>query len=93
MQLDSLKSKNQNFANLKIAFPDIPFFPGSTSDNALYTIYAENRGFHVSAFGITTGKHSDYHKITDDWEKINVLGLTKITDLIYKIVEKLALDN
>lgn len=81
---------NQNSANLNLAFPNMPFFNGSTSDHAIYTAYGGN---NVSAFGITTGKHSDYHRTTDDWDKININGIIKITDLTYKIVEKLALDN
>jgi len=34
-----------------------------------------------------TGSHPDYHKSTDDWDKINYQGITEIVQLIYKIVE------
>lgn len=29
-----------------------------------------------------TGNHPDYHRPSDDWEKINVAGMQKVTDLI-----------
>jgi len=34
-----------------------------------------------------TGSHSDYHKTTDDWEKINYDAEKDIIKLIYKIIE------
>lgn len=34
-----------------------------------------------------TGSHSDYHKTTDDWEKINYAGEKDIVNLIYNIIE------
>ncbi len=34
-----------------------------------------------------TGSHSDYHKTTDDWEKINYNGQKDIVQLIQQIVE------
>jgi len=34
-----------------------------------------------------TGSHSDYHKSTDDWDKINYDGQLQIVKLIQKIVE------
>ncbi|MES2789298.1 MAG: M20/M25/M40 family metallo-hydrolase [Planctomycetota bacterium] len=36
-----------------------------------------------------TGNHPDYHRPSDDWEKINVAGMEKVTDLI----EQVALDT
>jgi hypothetical protein len=33
-----------------------------------------------------TGTHPDYHRPTDDWEKINVGGMDRIVDLIEQIV-------
>src|SRR5436190_16822726 len=35
-----------------------------------------------------TGLHSDYHKPTDDFEKINYIGETKIINYIYSVIEK-----
>jgi len=33
-----------------------------------------------------TGSHSDYHKPTDDWQKINASGEAKVLDLIMRLV-------
>jgi len=38
-----------------------------------------------------TGGHSDYHKPSDDWNKINSSGQKKIVDMIYDVV--LEIDN
>ncbi len=34
-----------------------------------------------------TGSHPDYHKASDDWDKINYSGINDIVNLVYKIVE------
>lgn len=34
-----------------------------------------------------TGSHSDYHKATDDWEKINYTGQRDIVKLVYNLIE------
>ncbi len=34
-----------------------------------------------------TGSHSDYHKATDDWEKINLEGERDIVKFIYRLIE------
>jgi hypothetical protein len=36
-----------------------------------------------------TGSHSDYHKPTDDWEKINVEGEREILNVIISLIENL----
>jgi hypothetical protein len=36
-----------------------------------------------------TGSHSDYHKPTDDWDKINYEGEKEVLDLIISVIEKL----
>ncbi len=33
-----------------------------------------------------TGEHPDYHRPTDDWEKLNIDGVARVTDLIEKLV-------
>ncbi len=33
-----------------------------------------------------TGSHPDYHKSTDDWDKINYSGINEIVNLVYNIV-------
>lgn len=36
-----------------------------------------------------TGSHSDYHKPTDDWDKINAEGEKELLNVIIRLVEKL----
>ena len=33
-----------------------------------------------------TGEHPDYHRPTDDWDKLNIDGIARVTDLIEKLV-------
>ncbi|MDP2420523.1 M28 family peptidase [Sediminibacterium sp.] len=33
-----------------------------------------------------TGSHPDYHKATDDWDKINYIGINDIVNLVYNII-------
>lgn len=35
-----------------------------------------------------TGSHSDYHKATDDWDKINYEGESAILQMVYSLIEK-----
>jgi hypothetical protein len=35
-----------------------------------------------------TGVHEDYHKPSDDWDKINYEGEKQVTDFVYNILEK-----
>src|SRR5205814_8834025 len=37
-----------------------------------------------------TGTHGDYHRPSDDWEKINIPGTERIVDLIEKLVDDVA---
>ncbi|MBI4490323.1 MAG: M20/M25/M40 family metallo-hydrolase, partial [Deltaproteobacteria bacterium] len=37
-----------------------------------------------------TGSHNDYHRPTDDWEKLNTEGMAKVSDLILTTVKKIA---
>jgi Zn-dependent M28 family amino/carboxypeptidase len=37
-----------------------------------------------------TGMHDDYHRPTDDWEKLNIEGMVKISDLVLEVLKKLA---
>jgi len=36
-----------------------------------------------------TGSHSDYHKPTDDWDKINYEGEKEVLELVITVIEKL----
>lgn len=35
-----------------------------------------------------TGEHADYHKPSDDWEKINIDGVSRVADLMEKIISE-----
>ena len=35
-----------------------------------------------------TGSHSDYHKASDDWDKINYEGESAILQMVYSVIEK-----
>ncbi len=37
-----------------------------------------------------TGSHEDYHRPTDNWEKLNIEGMAKISDVVLAVVEKIA---
>lgn len=37
-----------------------------------------------------TGNHSDYHRPSDDWEKINIAGTERIVEMIEKLVVQVA---
>lgn len=42
----------------------------------------------VSALHFFTGSHTDYHKPSDDWEKINFEGEREVLNLIIRVIEK-----
>lgn len=44
---------------------------------------------NIPALHFFTGSHSDYHKPSDDWEKINYSGEKQVLDLIVKMIEDL----
>jgi len=44
---------------------------------------------NIPALHFFTGSHSDYHKPSDDWEKINYGGEKQVLDLIIKLIENL----
>jgi len=45
---------------------------------------------HIPVLHFFTGTHSDYHRPTDDWDKVNIAGEERIVDLIEKLVIELA---
>lgn len=52
------------------------------SDHASF--YLKN----ISALHFFTGSHGDYHKPSDDWEKINFEGQREVLNLIIRVIEK-----
>ena len=51
------------------------------SDHASF--YRKN----IPVLFLFTGSHSDYHKATDDWEKINYTGQEEIVRWVYRLIE------
>jgi len=70
--LKELIAKSNEGLGLNIESTEGGFGP---SDH--FTFYAHN----VPVLFFFTGAHGDYHKITDDWDKINVEGVASIVEL------------
>ena len=70
--LDSLQKKHQ----LNIAYSKEGFGPSDHS-----SFYAKD----IPVLFFFTGTHEDYHKPSDDWEKINADGEQKILELVYNV--------
>ena len=47
-----------------------------------------NKG--VPALHFYTGMHEDYHRPTDDWEKLNIGGMVKVSDAVFALTTDLA---
>jgi predicted metalloprotease with PDZ domain len=44
----------------------------------------------IPALHFFTGSHADYHRPGDTWEKLNVEGMAKVTQLVRGIAERIA---
>lgn len=44
----------------------------------------------IPVLHLFTGTHSDYHRPTDDWDKINYAGMTQVLDLVETLVVRVA---
>lgn len=72
--IDSLNNLNDK---LKLSFGESGFGPSDYS-----SFYAKN----LPVLHFFTGLHSDYHKPSDDWQKINADGTAKVLNLVYDLV-------
>ncbi|MBN1504667.1 MAG: PDZ domain-containing protein, partial [Candidatus Eisenbacteria bacterium] len=70
-------AQNRGAAPLKIETSESGY---GGSDH--FPFYAKN----VPVLFLFTGAHEDYHKVTDDWEKINVEGLSSVVELASRIL-------
>ncbi len=52
--------------------------------------HASFYGKQIPVFHFFTGTHNDYHRPSDDVEKINVPGMQRVTGMVTDIVEQLA---
>jgi hypothetical protein len=54
---------------------------------------SDNMSFYnkeIPALHFFTGSHPDYHRPSDTWEKLNIEGMLKITDLVSEVVQRVA---
>ena len=54
---------------------------------------SDHVSFHnqnVPAVHFYTGMHEDYHRPSDEWEKLNIEGMVKVSDLVLALVKELA---
>jgi hypothetical protein len=73
---------NRNLKDsLKLVFQADPYQPTD-----ILSFYPQG----VPVLSFFTGGHGDYHKPSDDVEKINFAGLTQITQLAYQVAQKVA---
>ncbi|MGH7844620.1 MAG: M20/M25/M40 family metallo-hydrolase [Candidatus Binatia bacterium] len=47
-------------------------------------------GKSIPVLHLFTGNHEDYHRPSDDWEKLNIEGMEKVSVLLTALVEKIA---
>ncbi|HEY0432853.1 MAG TPA: M28 family peptidase, partial [Chitinophagaceae bacterium] len=84
--------------------PEWSFITGTSSKKSPFVFKIDSSGAgpsdHTSFYNkgipvlfIFTGIHSDYHKPTDDFDKINYAGEVKVVDFVYSIVEKESKDD
>lgn len=57
---------------------------GSNSDHASFL------DKNIPALHLYTGTHEDYHRPTDHWEKLNIEGMSKVSDLVSSLAGKIA---
>ncbi|MBI5096460.1 MAG: M28 family peptidase [Nitrospirae bacterium] len=44
----------------------------------------------IPAIDLTSSYHEDFHRITDTWEKVSMEKVSKIAELVYQIVNRVA---
>jgi hypothetical protein len=69
----------------KLSSTDVPIKTDSSgmgpSDHTSF--YLKN----IPVLHFFTGSHSDYHKPSDDWDKVNVGGEAKVLNIVAKVIE------
>jgi Zn-dependent M28 family amino/carboxypeptidase len=64
---------------------DIKMRPGGSSTD--HVSFFEKG---IPAVHFTTGSHPDYHRPSDTWDKLNIQGMAKVSDLIVALGRELA---
>ena len=72
-----------NKSDIKL-LDDIEFAFKYGSDH--YSFYEKG----IPAIDLTSSYHEDFHRITDTWEKISMEKVSKIAELVYQIVNRVA---
>jgi Peptidase family M28/PDZ domain/PA domain len=44
----------------------------------------------IPALHLFTGSHADYHRPSDTWEKLNIEGMARVTELVQGLTERIA---
>lgn len=81
---DGLLDQEAEERRFKIAKKEEGFGPSDHS-----SFYAKQ----IPVLHFFTGTHNDYHRPTDDWEKINVDGMGRIVDLLEELIVNTAETN
>ena len=73
--------------------PELKQFNGDTGFKLIFKPEGFGPSDHSSFYAkkipvlhFFTGEHADYHKPTDDWEKINIDGVARVADLMEKMI-------
>jgi Zn-dependent M28 family amino/carboxypeptidase len=72
---------NSNHDSLKLAFNDEGYGP---SDHSSFY------GKEIPVLFFFTGTHTDYHRPSDDADKINSVGTEKVVKFVYEVTNKIA---
>jgi len=72
-----------NKSDIKL-LDDIEFAFKYGSDH--YSFYEKG----IPAIDLTSSYHEDFHRITDTWEKVSMEKVSKIAELVYQIVNRVA---
>ncbi len=73
--------------------PELKQFNGENGFKLIFKPEGDGPSDHTSFYAkkipvlhFFTGEHADYHKPTDDWEKINIEGVSRVADLIEAMI-------
>jgi hypothetical protein len=74
---------------LSSADPDSLFSPKRVPDGFGPSDHSQFYAKDIPVLFFFTGTHNDYHKPSDDWDKLNYQGEEKVIKYVYRIVEEL----
>jgi len=80
-------------ADLKAADADLPLKLSLTGDGSAIGGSSDNTSFllrRIPSIFFFSGLHADYHRPTDDWEKIDAEGGAAVGTLAYELAQRIA---